>query len=160
MKFLTIILCSIFLVSCEQEVTVKSNVSFPILASCVEDINNYFDDAQIKAIGIWLDTFDINRRIRGLEHVVGFAEVKSDSLKRADLMSFVNASLKDCTPNSMVLIEKTDPILRRIDEIKNYRATEYKEGTMLLNVSNQGLEVWGNFDVKLPNQEMKTEAAN
>jgi len=152
MRTVLLILTILVIVGCGSEQAEQTKISFPVLSGCHEDIKSYFENESIKLLGIKHSITKINRRIMGLEHVIGFAEVSSDSFNSKELMSFVNGALGECTPSAMVLIEKEDPIYKRINEIKNYKFTIYKKGTMLTKVTDRGIEVYGNFEPVLPKQ--------
>jgi len=86
--------------------------TFVIMDFCKNDIVRYFDQPQIKNVGIKFDFLEHNRKLKGAENIVGTGFVSGVNLDFRDLDSFINGALSECYPNARVDISLDDKLVK------------------------------------------------
>jgi hypothetical protein len=112
---ITLFILSInFLTSCENSFD-KSNIlqsRFLITDFCYNDVISYFGRKDIADLGVSFEFTNLDRRLLGLEHIIGMANVSSTNLKKMDIDSLINGSLNVCHPNMKSSLSKDSDILK------------------------------------------------
>jgi len=122
----------------------ESNVlqrRFAVADFCYEEVINYFQRKDTVALGAMFEFTKFERRLLGLENIVGMANVSSTNLKKRDLDSLINGALNNCHPNMRTTVSKDDVLAKNLFEHSNFLGKQL-DSNYLIRVTNYGIEIY------------------
>ncbi|PCI73402.1 MAG: hypothetical protein COB38_00600 [Gammaproteobacteria bacterium] len=132
-----------FLTSCGNSLD-DTNVlqrRFLVADFCYSDVVGYFDRKDIADLGVSFEFTKLDRRLLGLEHIIGMANVSSANLKKMDIDSLINGSLNECHPNMKSSLAKDSDIVKPLFNYTNFLDKQL-DSNYLMRVTNDEVVIY------------------
>jgi len=142
-KLFLCIIGALFLCSCGSNDD-DSNLlhrRFAVADFCYEDVMSYFERGDIQDLGALFEFTKFDRRLLGMENIIGMAKVSSSNLKKMDLDSLINGALSNCHPNMKSAVSLNDEMVKRLLEQSDFLGKQL-DSNYLIRINNEGMVIY------------------